>query len=304
MPGTEAVALIVFWGILAAEEFWAWQVIPQLTSGATAGSSGATAGLPSSAQTTVAQPNLDARTPDFDERPGPGVVQQLTRSRTPDGSETISGWLRIPLLAGQRTATVHLAFCPPFQCVPELETEQQDGPDATIRVGQVLPYGARLEFKLADVAEAPAEVLVEYSAVAACATGREEEGDKPIAIAIAVVERAGRFLIGHRREGVPLAGLWEFPGGKVRSGETPEEAAARECLEETGLAVRIGRLLATVQHEYEHGRVLLHFFAAVPQSPQTQPRGPFRWVARAELTRYEFPAANAAVIEKLMAARD
>ena len=80
-------------------------------------------------------------------------------------------------------------------------------------------------------------------------------------IAIAVVERNGRFLVGQRPPGKPLAGFAEFPGGRVEAGETPEQAAIRECFEETGLSVAVvgrydGRL-----HDYAHDRVHLHFFA-------------------------------------------
>ena len=59
-------------------------------------------------------------------------------------------------------------------------------------------------------------------------------------IAVAVVEHDGRFLVGLRPAGKPLAGFSEFPGGKVHSGETPAEAAERECREETGLSVVVG----------------------------------------------------------------
>ena len=64
---------------------------------------------------------------------------------------------------------------------------------------------------------------------------------EPVSIAVAVVQHAGTVLIGRRAPEAPLGGLWEFPGGKVGPDETPGEAAARECREETGLAVRIGR---------------------------------------------------------------
>ena len=63
---------------------------------------------------------------------------------------------------------------------------------------------------------------------------------KPICVAIAVVQHEGRFLVGTRPAGVPLAGLAEFPGGKVHAGEMPADAAARECLEESGLTVCVG----------------------------------------------------------------
>jgi mutator protein MutT len=118
-------------------------------------------------------------------------------------------------------------------------------------------------------------------------------------IAIAVVEHAGCFLIGPRPAGVPLEGLWEFPGGKVGQGETPAEAAARECLEETGLQVEVGLPYPEHLHEYEHGRVHLHFFACRPLSPQDAPRPPFRWVPRRQLGEFSFPAGNRALLESL-----
>lgn len=121
----------------------------------------------------------------------------------------------------------------------------------------------------------------------------------PTPIAVAVVTHAGRALIGRRARGAALGGLWEFPGGKVLPGETPPQAAARECLEETGLAVRIKGLLAKAGHAYAHGPVRLHFFAAEPLEPAAPPRRPFRWVPIDELHEYEFPEANRPVIARL-----
>ena len=122
----------------------------------------------------------------------------------------------------------------------------------------------------------------------------------PTRVAIAVVEKEGCFLIGQRPEGVPLAGLWEFPGGKILPGETAEVAAVRECLEETGIAVEKVLHLSSVGHEYEHGTVALEFIACRPlNAGYDEPRQPFRWVRREELANYGFPAANAAVLERL-----
>ncbi len=121
-------------------------------------------------------------------------------------------------------------------------------------------------------------------------------------IAIAVVEHRGQFLIGLRPEGAPLAGFWEFPGGKIEPGETPQQAAARECLEETGLTVNVGAAYPKVVHQYEHSRVELHFFACEPLEPQQQLPARFRWASLERLSEYRFPPANAELIARLLAA--
>jgi mutator protein MutT len=124
----------------------------------------------------------------------------------------------------------------------------------------------------------------------------------PVNIAIAVVEHAGRFLVGRRGPGVPLAGLWEFPGGKVEPGESPEQAACRECLEETGVRVTAGGRYPEHVHRYDHGRVRLCFVACAPLDPQASPRPPFTWIERARLAELEFPAGNRRLLAQLLAA--
>jgi len=122
---------------------------------------------------------------------------------------------------------------------------------------------------------------------------------RPIDVALAVVRHADQVLIGPRPEGVSLAGFWEFPGGRVQPQESPEEAAVRECREETGLEIQLQARLSTVDHEYPHGRVRLCFFAAEPLNPAQLPAAPFRWVAIADLADYRFPPPNAGVVESL-----
>lgn len=118
-------------------------------------------------------------------------------------------------------------------------------------------------------------------------------------IAIAVVEHDDRFLIGQRPERVPLAGLWEFPGGKIEGAEAAEEAAARECEEEAGIRVEaVSRYPAHVQ-EYDHGRVELFFVACRIVDKSQTPKAPFRWVARDELANYEFPVGNGRILKLL-----
>ena len=118
-------------------------------------------------------------------------------------------------------------------------------------------------------------------------------------IAIAVVQHAGRYLVGVRPEGTRFAGYAEFPGGKVEPGETPESAAVRECLEETGLRVEAGQRLHSV--EDASAELHLHFIACRPASAEAEPTKPFRWVDLAELAACRFPPANARVVEQLLA---
>jgi mutator protein MutT len=120
-----------------------------------------------------------------------------------------------------------------------------------------------------------------------------------VEIAIAIVEHDGRFLIGQRDAHVALAGFWEFPGGKIESGETPQAAAIRECLEETGLEIRITGEYPAVTHEYDHAKLRLHFLAAAPLDPRASVPSRFRWVPAGELSEYAFPPANRRVLELL-----
>ena len=126
----------------------------------------------------------------------------------------------------------------------------------------------------------------------------------PTQIAIAVVERNGRFLVGERPAGKPLAGFAEFPGGRVEAGETPEQAAVRECFEETGLSVAVVRRYDDCRHDYAHDRVHLHFFACRIVGADTPPRDPFRWISRADLETLDFPEANRQLLGLLTGAED
>lgn len=123
-------------------------------------------------------------------------------------------------------------------------------------------------------------------------------------IAIAVVEHDGRFLVGTRPAGKPLAGYAEFPGGRVEQGETPRDAAVRECREETGLSIEVVSEYERRVHDYAHDRVQLHFLACKLTGTETRALAPFRWVSRAELCRLEFPAANRELVSALVADKE
>lgn len=94
------------------------------------------------------------------------VVQQLTRTKPPDGPEMIVGWLRLPLAPGQRSGVLHVAFCPPLEGRPTIEFEQVEGPPARIKLTQAFSYGARFDLKLTQPAEEADAVVVQFAASA------------------------------------------------------------------------------------------------------------------------------------------
>lgn len=119
-------------------------------------------------------------------------------------------------------------------------------------------------------------------------------------IAVAVVEKRGQVLVGRRAaEAAEAAGLDEFPGGKVEAGETAAAAAARECQEETGLAVRIGPIIAEALTQGSSGTLRIVFLWAEPVDDDTRPRPPFSWLAVERLSELRFPPANAGVLAAL-----
>jgi 8-oxo-dGTP diphosphatase len=118
---------------------------------------------------------------------------------------------------------------------------------------------------------------------------------------VGIVERAGRFLVSRRLPRSHLAGLWEFPGGKVRPGEALEDALRREIAEEVQLSIRQAILLEVREHTYPERAVLLHFFLCpgVEGEPRAGEGQEVRWATAEEITRLEVPAANRRVIQLL-----
>lgn len=119
-------------------------------------------------------------------------------------------------------------------------------------------------------------------------------------IAVALIWHDGHLFIQRRPDNGLLGGLWEFPGGKIEPGESPEQAAVREVAEETGLRIRLLESAGTVDHAYSHFRITLHAFHAEIEDSNAafQPAGGRRWVLPDELHDYAFPMAN----RKLLAA--
>jgi 8-oxo-dGTP diphosphatase len=122
-----------------------------------------------------------------------------------------------------------------------------------------------------------------------------------IEVAAGLVFRNGKLLITQRHTGAHLGGLWEFPGGKREGSETFEQCLVRELREELGIEVDVGKLLESLTHAYPEKTVVLKFFHCCWK--QNEPRAldclDFKWVNAAELHNYEFPAADARLLERL-----
>jgi 8-oxo-dGTP diphosphatase len=112
---------------------------------------------------------------------------------------------------------------------------------------------------------------------------------------------AGRYLITQRRRGSHLAGLWEFPGGKVEVGETAAACLRRELTEELSATFTVGALVETVRWEYPERTVVLHFFECRPEAGEITPREEqaMEWVEPAHLADYDFPPADRELIQRL-----
>ena len=122
-----------------------------------------------------------------------------------------------------------------------------------------------------------------------------------IDVVAAVIRADGKILITQRPDDVHLAGLWEFPGGKVQAGETLERALVREIREELGIKIRVNDEFFTVDHDYPGKSVRLHFFNCTIADGEPEALGvaDLRWVAAADLFQFEFPPADSALIAKL-----
>ena len=125
-----------------------------------------------------------------------------------------------------------------------------------------------------------------------------------ITVVAAVIESDGRLLVTRRQEGTHLAGLWEFPGGKVDAGESHAEALVREIREELGVGSTAGALVFDVRHEYHDRVVALYFYECrLDGDPVPQLGQQMRWVTRDELGELAFPPADDALITKLRSSR-
>jgi A/G-specific adenine glycosylase len=122
-----------------------------------------------------------------------------------------------------------------------------------------------------------------------------------IEVAVAVIERGGRVLLQERPAGGLLAGLWEFPGGKVEPGETTTAALRREVREELGVEIAGIRRLTTVRHAYTRFAATLHVYRCEIAGPGLAPDRRRRWVTLKEVRRYPLPSGSVKIVDFLEA---
>lgn len=123
-----------------------------------------------------------------------------------------------------------------------------------------------------------------------------------IRVVAAVIERDGRYLITQRRATAVLPLLWEFPGGRVETGETDANALRRELAHRLGVTIEPGQLISFVTHPYDKYAVDLYLYECtlVGGEPRLVNVADFRWVKSAEFERYPFTPADELSMSKLL----
>ena len=117
----------------------------------------------------------------------------------------------------------------------------------------------------------------------------------------AIIKDGDRYLVGQRPANKAQGGMWEFMGGKIELGETPEQALARECREELNLEIEDERIVDSVVHEYPEKTIRLTLIECKPKSgsvPKALEHQQIRWVTRAEMDAIDFAPADRELIQK------
>ena len=123
-----------------------------------------------------------------------------------------------------------------------------------------------------------------------------------IVVVAAVIEDGGTFLVTRRPQGTHLAGMWEFPGGKLQPLETHVLGLQREIREELDTDIVVGELVSHTTHAYADRTIAIYFYRCVPTGrPRPVLGQEMRWVPRAELAALPFPPADEELIRRLVA---
>lgn len=121
-------------------------------------------------------------------------------------------------------------------------------------------------------------------------------------VTAAIMIKEGKVFIARRGPGGSLPGAWEFPGGKVERGETPEECLKREMFEEFGVLVDVSDFYCESAYHYDHGAFNLLCYLTEHVSGDFVPtvHDDFAWVTVKELQKYPFAPADVPVVKKIM----
>lgn len=132
-------------------------------------------------------------------------------------------------------------------------------------------------------------------------THGSEKKKRMLKVMAAIIQQKGKILICQRGDGGNCAFLWEFPGGKLESGESKEECLIRECEEELGVQITIGSVFAKTTYQYPDREIAFTFFHAQIVAGEIVPKvhHQVRWVTPHEIMKYDFCPADIEIVEML-----
>lgn len=126
-----------------------------------------------------------------------------------------------------------------------------------------------------------------------------------IDVTAAILVKDGKVLIAKRKSGDKLPHKWEFPGGKVEAGETPQECLQREMHEEFGIDVGVGEYIGESVYHYHHGAIRLLAYRTMWQGGNLslKEHADYAWVRRDQLEKFEFAPADLPFVQKLISSQ-
>jgi 8-oxo-dGTP diphosphatase len=122
-----------------------------------------------------------------------------------------------------------------------------------------------------------------------------------LVVCAAIIHKDNKVLIAQRKEGDTHALLWEFPGGKVEEGESPEESIVREINEELDINISADNVFDVVHHKYEKRNIILIVYNCTYLSgdPKAIECNDFKWIDIKEMNKFKFVAADNNIVNKL-----
>jgi hypothetical protein len=173
LPGSSSLGLATLWLLVIGEEVWAWRArrerpvkridvawrhssLSDLPHNVNEPQASKIVGI-----VPIESPTIESVAANWSDA---AATQHLKYFRSTGSVQSVEGWLRAEFVSGQRTAVVHVAFCPAFSRTPQVESEPLDGPDCEIHPTLTLPWGIRWEVKLSRAANQPTSVVLGFYA--------------------------------------------------------------------------------------------------------------------------------------------